>query len=508
MSGLAVTAVNGCGSVTHGRGVRYTCRMIEVPSQSDAQTLREFFDSHAYSAELLTARLGQARPPNPEEAQRIFDQASEITVENLLVRLFLLGSAIDESITREFLPDSFTRICLAHGLLAAEDGRMRAQVVIVPVGDFLIASDAFHVLGTDRAATFVLPASTHSANFLRLLTMRTPVESAFDLGCGCGIQALFAARHADRVVATDTSESAIRYTQFNALLNAIDNIECRVGSLFEPVQDERFDLIVSNPPFVIAPGESFEYRDNALELDEFCRLLVREAPGHLNAGGHLQMLCEWVEVEGQAWSDRVTEWVRGCDAWILHSAPVAPRDYVQRRSSDISGESVSTGSIDEWTAYFDHHRVKAVHPGVITLRRRDGRNWLHVQNLSADVTEASGAAIIDGIAAVDFIESCDDESMLQAYLKLADTLGAAEMKQGSDSPGIYLRLDNGLSTDAEIDAAVAAFLNLFDGKRTVSRCIDEFASATDADRDSLAGDLLAILRVMISRGFLVPADID
>ena len=55
---------------------------------------------------------------------------------------------------------------------------------------------------------------------------------------------------------------------------------------------------------------------------------------------------------------------------------------------------------------------------------------------------------------------------------------------------------------------MAAFLNLFDGKRTVSKCIDEFAAATDADKDSLAGDLLAILRVMVGRGFLVPADIE
>ena len=99
--------------------------------------------------------------------------------------------------------------------------------------------------------------------------------------------------------------------------------------------------------------------------------------------------------------------------------------------------------------------------------------------------------------------------LLQAYFKLADTLGAAEMKENDGAAqGIYLRLDNGLSTDAEIDAAVAAFLNLFNGKRSVSKCIDEFASATDADKASLTSDLLSILRVMVSRGFLVPADTD
>ena len=59
-----------------------------------------------------------------------------------------------------------------------------------------------HVLGIGGATTSLLKA-----------TLRTPVESALDLGCGCGIQALYLATHATRVVATDLSSRACEITR-------------------------------------------------------------------------------------------------------------------------------------------------------------------------------------------------------------------------------------------------------------------------------------------------------
>jgi len=482
--------------------------MIQLPDSSAIREFRSFLDANEYDTTHLIERLGRAQPPAPGEKAQMFDDSKVITTPNVLIRLFLLGSTIDEATGREFLPAPILTFCIESGLLEIADGHIYGGVVIVPVDDLLFASDAFRILGTDEAAEFILPASTHSANFLRFLTMRAPVSSMLDLGCGCGIHALFAARHCKEVIATDISEAAIRYTQFNALLNAVDNIECRQGSLFEPVEKSRFDLIVSNPPFVVSPGETFVYRDNPMDLDEFCRSLITEAPAHLNEDGHLQMLCEWVERDEQPWTERLQEWFRGCDAWILHSTPISPEDYVQQRRSDISGESVNTGSAAEWIKYLHAHDVKAIHPGMITLRRRDGTNWMHVQHLREDVKKQAGQAIANGIAAVDFLESCDDESMLDATLKLPDSLEAEQMQSDGEPVGVLLRMDNGLSMEAEIDGPIAAFLNLFDRKRSVRECIEKFGYLTDADNEDLTRDLLAILRVFVSRGFLMPMDVD
>lgn len=482
--------------------------MIQLPDASAIREFRTFLDANGYNTTHLTERLGHARPPAPGEQGKMFDDSRVITTTNVLIRLFLLGSPVDEATAREFLPDSVFEFCVNTGLLEVAEGNVDSLVVIIPIDDLLFASDAYRVLGTDKAAEFVLPASTHSANFLRLLTMRDSAKSMLDLGCGCGIHALFAAAHSERVIATDISESAIAYTRFNALLNRIDNVECRQGSLFEPVADLKFDLIVSNPPFVVSPNEIFEYRDNALELDEFCRILIGEVPDYLANNGRLQMLCEWVEQDGEPWGHRLKAWIRGCDAWILHSTPVSPEDYVQSRSSDISGESVDTGSTSEWLDYLRSHNVRAIHPGMIALRRRDGANWMHIQQLRADVRSEAGQAVADGISAIDFLEACDDDSMLEATLRLADCLEAEQMQADGKPVGVFLRIENGLSMEAEIDGPTAAFLNLFDHKRTVRECIDKFGSLTDADSDKLKADLLTILRALVSRGFLMPANVD
>jgi hypothetical protein len=481
--------------------------MKQIPDLSSVRKFRAFLDLHGYDSTTLTQRIGRAHPPAAGEQQQMFDDSSEITTANVLIRLFLLGAPVDETTAREFIPESILGFCVQTGLIEAVDDMVNGCIVIIPVEDLLFASDAFRILGTDQASEFVLPASTHSANFLRLLTMRAAVDTMLDLGCGCGIHALFAARHSTAVVATDVSSSAIWYTQFNAMLNDIGNIECLQGNLFEPVSERRFDLIVTNPPFVISPSESFVYRDNTMELDNFCQVLVGEAPRYLTRGGYLQMLCEWVEIEKQPWQDRITSWIRRCDAWILHTPPLSPAAYVRQRSSDISGDAVDTGAPDTWLAYFEKHGVRAVHPGMLTLRRRDGKNWLHVQNLTADVVSEAGYLISDGIAAVDFLEACDDESLLLATLGLADGLSAEQIESDGQISGVYLKLNNALAADAEIDGPVAAFLKLFSGERAVQQCIAEFGATSDADMNTLSADLLTITRMFVSRGFLVPAEV-
>jgi HemK-related putative methylase len=81
-----------------------------------------------------------------------------------------------------------------------------------------------------------------------------------DLGTGSGVCALFAARHARRVVAVDINPGAVRCATVNALLNHLDSrIELRQGDLFAPVAGERFDLVLFNPPFLVgAPKDASE----------------------------------------------------------------------------------------------------------------------------------------------------------------------------------------------------------------------------------------------------------
>ena len=72
------------------------------------------------------------------------------------------------------------------------------------------------------------------------------------MGTGSGVCAVFAARHAHRVVAVDINPGAVRCAALNALLNHVEaRIEVRQGDLFAPVARERFDLVLFNPPFFV-----------------------------------------------------------------------------------------------------------------------------------------------------------------------------------------------------------------------------------------------------------------
>ncbi len=144
------------------------------------------------------------------------------------------------------------------------------------------------------------------------------------------------ARH---VVATDVNPRALAFTEVNAALSGLDNVECRRGSLFEPVDGERFDLIVCNAPYVVSPERRWTYRDGALEGDELSERVVRGAAAQLEEGGFANVCVTWLGGDPEVPDERVAEWVdgSGCDAWILPLNESSPVEYAERWNSHFVG---------------------------------------------------------------------------------------------------------------------------------------------------------------------------
>lgn len=123
--------------------------------------------------------------------------------------------------------------------------------------------------------------------------------AALDLGTGSGAIALALAQERPgwRVTATDSSVAALTVARHNAVQLGLDRIEFLAGSWFEPLARRRFDLIVSNPPYVAAddpalqvPALTFEPRTALVAGPaglEALATIVRQAPQHLATGGHL-----------------------------------------------------------------------------------------------------------------------------------------------------------------------------------------------------------------------------
>jgi release factor glutamine methyltransferase len=109
-------------------------------------------------------------------------------------------------------------------------------------------------------------------------------DEVLDLGTGSGVCAIFAARHARRVVAVDINPAAVRCADINTHLNHLEHrIEVRHGDLFAPVSGERFDLVVFNPPFLrAAPSND---RDRAWRSTDVAERFAAELSDHLKPGG-------------------------------------------------------------------------------------------------------------------------------------------------------------------------------------------------------------------------------
>jgi HemK-related putative methylase len=105
-----------------------------------------------------------------------------------------------------------------------------------------------------------------------------------DLGCGSGVGALVAARAGCRVVAVDINPAAVRCTRINALLNGLDGqVEVRGGDLFEPVQGERFETILFNPPYY--RGVPRDALDWAWRAPDVVERFAAGLAAHLAPGG-------------------------------------------------------------------------------------------------------------------------------------------------------------------------------------------------------------------------------
>jgi HemK-related putative methylase len=105
-----------------------------------------------------------------------------------------------------------------------------------------------------------------------------------DMGTGSGVCAVFAARHARRVVAVDINAEAVRCASLNAALNHLEHkIVVRHGDLFAPVPAERFDLILFNPPFLV--GTPRDDRDRAWRSNDVAERFAAGLADHLKPAG-------------------------------------------------------------------------------------------------------------------------------------------------------------------------------------------------------------------------------
>jgi SAM-dependent methyltransferase len=487
--------------------------MLRLPDPRDAEVLRQFLRDAGYTTAGLDDALGLSEPPSPHlrSAARLLYLTREPKPSNLLARWFLLAGRVPVAVARSVLPpavlDAFARV----GLLVEDGGELRASAVIAPHGELLVASDSFQQLASPDGSDHVLGLNV-TARYLLDFTIRRPVENLLDLCSGSGIQGLVAADHCGHVTCADLSPRAAAYAAFNARLNGLDNVSCVTGDRFAAVSGRRFDQIVCNPPFVLAPAAELLFRDNPLPLDAFVEGLARQAPAFLSPGGCFQMICEWVEVEGESWQTRLARWLEGtgCDAWVLRDYTQDPSRYAQMRLRESlpATETADEQAFRRWMDYYAMHRVVAVHGGLLVMRRRDGANWLRIDEAGDAYGKNLGGAVATGFEARDFLAAhADDEALLDTAPQVAPDCRLRQEHRwggaGWQPQPVRLEQREGLRRGLALDANVAVFLGKLDGRRTVRAAVAELAAEADAAPRDVQAEVLQVVRRMIDLGFLL-----
>ena len=454
----------------------------------------------------------------------------------VLTALFMLGEPVSAAALETALPRTGVAGALTIGLVVptqsasgeqryapavdlrpheAEDAHGSVRWWVASDLGELVTGQALapdHVLGIGRAGLT-----------LAALTPRKPVETALDLGVGCGIQTLYLLRHVRQVVATDISTRALEFTAFNVALAGVDSarVQLRQGNLLEPVAGQRFDLIVSNPPFVITPPSVrqaglplMEYRDAGGPI---LPALVRGLEDHLNPDGVAVMLGNWEHREGTSWRTSVNQWIgKSLDAWIIQREVQDPVEYAAMwlRDGGLTPERSGVAfenALAAWQEDFDSRQVSGVGMGYLVFHAPSVaatsavvEPWRVLEEVPTSGQGALGEHVAQVIAAHEALRGLDDAQV--AALKLRTVSGLSKEEALTPTPvptAPVIRQAEGFGRVIAVGMPEVALLSASDeGLLTVAQIAAAVASLTSEDPAAVLADMVAATRTFAHAGMV------
>jgi methylase of polypeptide subunit release factors len=481
-------------------------------STADLDRLRDDLVAAGYTIAGLTDRLGEpalaglARNTSVAASRALGDDRDP---QAAAIRLWLLQQPVAADDLSGWASLSALR---ADGLITG-DTELRATVELKPHGsdrsEGWICSDVTPLdgrVGKPRE-DFVLGASP-AATTLSQMVPPGRYGRALDLGTGCGIQALHL--DAEQIVATDLNPRALALARISLRLSGI-TADLRLGSLYEPVEAERFDLIVTNPPYVMSPPDDARlvYREGGFTADDLVRQVVAGGAEHLSDGGTLSVLGNWAVTAGQPWEERLAEWIRptGCDALVMQRELLDPYEYIEIWLTDagLSGSPEYLERYRAWLDYFAGAGIEAVGMGWIALRK-GGRehpairfdDWPHA------VHQPVGESFGDFFCAVEPSRLAEPDFLSRSWRThpglVQETVGAPG---AADPQHLVLRQQYGFGRAVEADTALAAIVGACDGDLPLGVLVGAVAGLLDVDAEALRDEVVQPLRRLVADGYLL-----
>jgi hypothetical protein len=400
-------------------------------------------------------------------------------------------------------------------LAATVDLRPHSATDASGQGDWWFVSDRSELAtGRPLAPHHVLGVGGASETLVDI-TPRPRVATALDLGTGCGVQAAHLARHADTVVATDLSERALAMARFGAQLNGTD-VELLAGSFLEPVAGRTFDLIVSNPPFVVSPrgaeGPAYVYRDAGGTGDAALGALLAHLGDHLAPGGHAALLGNWEIEEGQDWDAHPRSWLEGSglDAWVLQRDVETPLEYARTWLRDGGARPTDpdwAGRLAAWTEDLASRGTAGIGFGYVLLHRPAGparAPWHRFEEQRGTVARPLGPHLLRAFERHDLLARLTDVEVGALRPVVApDVIEHRFHTPGAADPRlVQLTQGAALARTVTVPAEIAGLVGACDGDLSVDQIAAALATLLTVDAEDLTASARGWVRDLVVDGLL------
>jgi len=316
-------------------------------------------------------------------------------------------------------------------------------------------------------------------------------------------------QNADRVVATDVNPRAIALGRINAAMNDVTNVDFRMGDWFSPVAGERFDLVLSQPPFVARPDGAVArtYLYGGTRGDELALRLLGGVLEHLTPAGRAIILTEFPEIAGWAIEDRVRDATGEEGACVL----------LLQSTRDIDEDCIAM-------AILEHPNLgPGFEDAAIARRAHMAKLGVSGLKLSFTVVEHAGAApgwiaaipirfrddriglsaeFVDAVSLAHRLAFAVDETLLDAALRVPHGVSFVEDAGAPDGEVTARYRADLLRDDATVNRDAFALATAIHDARTVREGVSNLAAARAMALPGALDEILPGVRALLRSGLL------
>jgi SAM-dependent methyltransferase len=354
---------------------RWFEKLPQLGTDADFTALRHLLGESGYTEEAILKQLNIESIENycvpPKGGRPIQDSLDG------LIALFFDCGFVEESKLAASMPPDTVPLLDRLGLLVrdpAPEGMVFAAAAILPAYGVLTICDRGAAPDGSRTPypqdIVYPPVFDTTQRFIGELPS-TPCDAMLDLGTGTGIAALLGAPKARHVWATDVTDRAVLFTEFNRRLAGLENMTVGKGDLFDPVAGLTFDRIVIHPPYVPAKVRRSDhvFAVSGDDGEQIIRRTVEGLPQYLRPGGRFYSLQVATDREGEDFEERIRKWLgdgeQEFDVMLAIHSRRSPTEYLASEPTRLVEESRN------WLELWERTRTKFMVYATLLIERHD-----------------------------------------------------------------------------------------------------------------------------------------